>query len=331
MKVDEKGYIVEPEELNQEYESAQFLILTHQILSDNRLSDFQKLLFSAITGLCREKGYCWASNAYFEKFFNKGHSQVEAGIKKLDDLGYIRREIVYKKKQDKDGNTIVTKQVAYRKIFIVLDFQNQEGGILKNQEEIYNNITNNIANNNNITKVILSSLDEPESSSLNEINNLDNINNKENECVVDFLVEEDTKTFSNSGAEPAEEKKSVKRKGGLAPLIDEIENFFKKDMYPEINILLNNYLHCYIGCRKLPSLDKWQNMLKDLINYSSISLPGVSGKKLNTQVAIQIVEKAIAGKDGAPFTEFDDIYHYGSNNNVMEPHFNLNQTFTEGY
>lgn len=52
MKVDEKGYIVEPEELNQEYESAQFLILTHQILSDNRLSDFQKLLFSAITGLC---------------------------------------------------------------------------------------------------------------------------------------------------------------------------------------------------------------------------------------------------------------------------------------
>ncbi|MGM9543561.1 MAG: helix-turn-helix domain-containing protein [Romboutsia timonensis] len=328
MNIDENGYIIEPEELNQEYESSRFLIITYEVLADNRLTDFQKLLFSAITGLCRQNGYCWASNAYFEKFFNKGQSQVSNGISKLVELGYLKREMVYKRKQEKSGKIIVTKQISYRKLFVVLDtnhntpiMENHNTPILENHKQIYNPIINNISNNN--TNVLL--LGEQDNSPINnnENNNINNIN----DCIDDVLVEDNLTKSSEAASEPPKPK----RKGGLAPLIDEIENTFNKKQYPELNQKLNTYLHCYIGCRKLPSLEKWKGMMQDLINYSSINLPGTLGKKLNTQVAIQIVEKAINGKDGAPFTEFDDIYHYGSNNNVMEPHFNLNQDFTKGY
>ena len=78
----------------------------------------------------------------------------------------------------------------------------------------------------------------------------------------------------------------------------------------------------------MPTPEKWKEMLNQLVEYSSISLPGTEGNKFIQNKAVQIVEKALNGKNGNPFIEFDDPR---KNNNVMEPHFNLNQDFTKGY
>lgn len=52
---DENGYVVEPKQQNQEYEASFFLLITQDVLFNKDLTDFQKLLYAAITGLCKKK------------------------------------------------------------------------------------------------------------------------------------------------------------------------------------------------------------------------------------------------------------------------------------
>lgn len=337
--IDENGYIIEEEELNQEYESSYFLILTSEVLEDERLTDFQKLLFAAITGLCKQRGYCWASNDYLEKKLHRKVTQVSTGISKLVELGYLNREIVYKRKQEANGKIVTTKQISYRKLTVNIPrknvennedqnrgiLENQNRGILENQNQINNNIINNYSNNKLLHN--LSSVEQQAASTEMDIkdNNYLEENKIKKDDVGDVVLEDNlNKDSKNAPVAPA-----AKPKGGLAPLIDEIDNFFSKETYPDINTALNQYLHCYIGCRRLPSLEKWKGMLKDLIEYSSSVIPGTSGKKINRGKALIIIEKASKGKDGAPFTEFDNLF--GSEGNEMEPQFNLNQEFKKGF
>ena len=329
MDLDENGYIIEPEETKQEYESSQFLLLTYDILVDDRLTDFQKLLFASITGLCRQKGYCWASNSYFEKLFNKSNTQVSTGISKLVELNYLTREMVYKRKAEKDGKITITKQISFRKLLVNINGEQNRGipekqnrGIPEKQNQIYNNIINNNTFN------LLHKLNGEQESSPSE-EELKIINNNENDVVDDILVEEDQVSKTAPAADVAPAKTN---KGGLAPLLDEVDLRYRK-LYPDVANILNNYAHSFIGRRRLPNLEKWKEMLDNLERYSSVKLIGASGMKFKPNCAIEIVQKALSGKDGAPFTEFDDLFGYGksSSNNVMEPQFNLNQDFTKGY
>lgn len=327
--IDENGYIIEPEELNQEYESSFFLMLTHDVLVDKRLSDFQKLLFAAITGLCRKNGYCWASNSYFEKLFGKGNTQVSTGISKLVELGYLKREIVYKKKEDKNGNIITTKQIAFRKLFIVLNMPNENTGIpenqntgsLENQKEIYNPIIDNPTSN------ILSKDNTLEDNTETVVQDLDSkfFNNIDDEIVNGNSsgIADDSASIPETPAEP-----SKKKKGGLAPLYDMVDGKYDKVNYPTLNAGLKTYLKAHLGIRRLPSEEKWEEMLKKLEEYSSVELPGAVGAKFLETKALEIVEKAIKGKNGVPYTDFDDIYH---STELKEPTFNLNRDFTKGY
>ena len=68
-------------------------------------------------------------------------------------------------------------------------------------------------------------------------------------------------------------------------------------------------------------------MIKKLQEYASVELSGASGKKFMENRALEIVKKAIDGKDGVPYTDFDDIYDKG----LMEPTFELNRDYTKGY
>lgn len=327
--VDENGYIIEPEQLNQEYQSSFFLMLRYDILVDTRLSDFQKLLYAAITGLCKQKGYCWASNAYFEKLFSKGNTQVSTGISKLVELGYIKREMSYKKKQDKNGNIITTKEIAFRKLFIVGLEPNQNTGIpenqntgsMENQKEIYNPIIDN-PTSNNISKDILIE-DNTETVVLNaeDFKELD----KENKSTVgnDSFSKDEEALIPKTPTAPTK-----KKKGGLAPLYDMVDDKYDKIKYPTLNVGLKTYLKAHIGKRRLPEIAKWKDMLRRLEIYSSVELPGTSGTKFMESKALEIVEKAINGKDGVPYLEFDDIYHSAE---LKEPTFNLNRDFTKGY
>lgn len=331
MSVDENGYVIEPEELELEPESSYFVVLTSEILYDRRINEFQKLLFAAVSGLCRKRGYCWAPNKHFEKLFDKSETQVSQGISKLVELGYLKREIIYKKKYDiKKQKYQETKQIAFRKLMVVINhentpiLENQHTGILENQKEINNNIINNIS----ISKDIEVSASET-SLSENKLNNNKDIKDKLNR---EYLVNSDT-TFSNTReAQPGELKEEtfdiLKDKKGLGPLLNITQEVFPRSTFPDLYNVINNYLHAYIGHRHLPTPEKWKEMLNQLVKYSSISLPGTEGNKFIQNKAMQIVEKALNGKNGNPFTEFDDPR---KNNNVMEPHFNLNQDFTKGY
>ena len=301
MQKDENGYIIEQEELEQEYESSYFLMLTIDVLADQRLTDLQKLLYAAITGLCRSRGYCWASNAYFEKLFNKKNTQISTGISKLVELGYIKREIVYKKKEIENGEIITTKQIAYRKLSIILNsvnqntpiLENQNTPILENQKEINNNLINNISSNN----IKLLEVESGDSTIVEEKIIIDN------EIV--SKMEDVSSAPKKAGAAP---EQPAKKKGGLAPLIDAINIKYDKVKFPRLNELLLVYLRAHLGRRRLPSLEKWKDMLDRLDNYSSIQLVGASGTKFLENNALAIVEKAINAKGDAPYPDFDDIF-----------------------
>ena len=196
-------------------------------------------------------------------------------------------------------------------------------------EENFGNINNkDINNKDSLSKDKEVSVNET-SLRENKINNNKDIKDKLNG---EYLVSSDTRLSNTREAQPGELKEEtfdlLKDKKGLGPLLNMAEEVFPRSTFPDLYNVINNYLHAYIGHRHLPTPEKWKEMLNQLIEYSSISLPGTEGNKFIQNKAVQIVEKALNGKNGNPFTEFDDPR---KNNNVMEPHFNLNQDFTKGY
>lgn len=132
---------------------------------------------------------------------------------------------------------------------------------------------------------------------------------------------------SETGPKHAAESPSKKKgKGGLAPLYDMVDERFPKDKYEDINLASKAYLKAHIGGRHLPSEDKWNEMLEFLVNESSIEVAGTSGKKFLPTRAMLILEKAIKGKDGIPYTDFDTI-----DGGLREPTVETNQRIQMRY
>jgi hypothetical protein len=53
------------------------------------ISNGAKLLYGEITALCNEKGYCWASNAYFAKLYKVDARTIKRWIRELSDAKTI--------------------------------------------------------------------------------------------------------------------------------------------------------------------------------------------------------------------------------------------------
>lgn len=300
MEFDENGYVIEPEEKEQEYSSSQFLMLTYDILTDERLTDFERILYSAITGLCRKEGYCWASNAYIAKMLNKSESRVIDSITKLVNLGYLEREVVYKKKKDKDGKIITTKQVSFRKLFVVIN----NGGSVKNNTRgsVENNtlLDNNIINNpsiSNISKDILTNSATRAQDGKDEINNNTKMGNE-------VILEENV--FEKDFLEPAApvEEKPKKRKQGvnLAPYIDAIKDYYIA--YKDISNALTNYVIQVNRQRAVWTLEEWHEVLDYLYNSTSISIPGTKGRKVMVNQVLEKIEFALKGNGTTPYMDF---------------------------
>lgn len=161
-------------------------------------------------------------------------------------------------------------------------------------------------------------------------NNIEDKNGKED-------GKEDSKIFSGKADDSASilktpaaaegVEKPNKVKGGLGPLYDIVTKMVPVEIYPTLNAALKTYLKAYLGIRRLPSPEKWEDMIRKLQEYASVELSGASGKKFIENRALEIVKKATDGKDGVPYTDFDDIYDKG----LMEPTFELNRDYTKGY
>jgi uncharacterized phage protein (TIGR02220 family) len=73
-----------------------YAIIPANVRYDKDLPPNAKLLYGEITALCNEKGYCWAGNSYFSELYGKNKSTIARWIQKLEEKGYITREVIYK-------------------------------------------------------------------------------------------------------------------------------------------------------------------------------------------------------------------------------------------
>lgn len=73
-----------------------YAIIPANIRYDKALTPNAKLLYGEITALCNEKGYCWATNAYFAELYQVSTKSISLWIKSLVDKGYLHSRIKYK-------------------------------------------------------------------------------------------------------------------------------------------------------------------------------------------------------------------------------------------
>jgi hypothetical protein len=76
-----------------------YAVIPANVRYDPSLPANAKLLYGEITALCSEKGFCWASNNYFAKLYNKDKGTISRWISQLIDQGYIQTEV-----DKEDGN-----------------------------------------------------------------------------------------------------------------------------------------------------------------------------------------------------------------------------------
>jgi len=76
-----------------------FAIIPATIRYDKSLSPNAKLLYGELTALCKKEGYSWATNKYFANLYQVDRSSISHWIKKLEEAGYIRIEIIYDQAQ----------------------------------------------------------------------------------------------------------------------------------------------------------------------------------------------------------------------------------------
>ena len=82
-----------------------YAIIPANVRYDKELTPNAKLLYGEITALTNEKGYCWATNAYFAELYSTTNRSVSKWISQLEARGYID---VYQKRGQK-GVTIERK------------------------------------------------------------------------------------------------------------------------------------------------------------------------------------------------------------------------------
>lgn len=157
-------------------------------------------------------------------------------------------------------------------------------------------------------------------------NNIEDKNGKEDSKIFSGKADDSASILKTPAAAEGVEKPN-KVKGGLGPLYDIVTKMVPAEIYPTLNAALKTYLKAHLGIRRLPSPEKWEDMIRKLQEYASVELSGASGKKFIENRALEIVKKATDGKDGVPYTDFDDIYDKG----LMEPTFELNRDYTKGY
>ncbi|UDM73284.1 helix-turn-helix domain-containing protein [Vagococcus fluvialis] len=73
-----------------------YAIIPAQVRYSKNLIPNSKLLYGEITALSNEKGYCWASDNYFQKLYGVGKSTIQNWLRSLEKEGFISREVKYK-------------------------------------------------------------------------------------------------------------------------------------------------------------------------------------------------------------------------------------------
>lgn len=117
-------------------------IIPSNVRYDKRLTPNAKLLYSEITALCNDKGYCWANNKYFADLYEVSTTSISKWISSLIEFGYLTSTINYK-----EG----TKEILHRYLRLVIyPIEEKLNTPIKEKLKDNNTINNNTINNNNI-------------------------------------------------------------------------------------------------------------------------------------------------------------------------------------
>lgn len=80
-----------------EHKKSYYAIIPANVRYDKRLKANAKLLYGEVTALSNEKGFCWASDKYFMDLYGVSRISIQNWLKSLEENGYIKREVTYKK------------------------------------------------------------------------------------------------------------------------------------------------------------------------------------------------------------------------------------------
>lgn len=123
-----------------------YAIIPANVRYDKRLSPLTRLIYGEITALSNEKGYCFATNAYFANLYSMSNVSISRCISELKEHNYIR--VVYDiKEKNVDKRKIYINNTENKKLESEeLNKKNEklENEELKNNEEITNNKEINI-------------------------------------------------------------------------------------------------------------------------------------------------------------------------------------------
>lgn len=120
-----------------------YSIIIAEVRYDKRLKANAKLLYSEITALTNQKGYCYASNRYFAELYGVSKITISNWISQLVKYGYITSQLEYK-----EG----TKQIINRYIRLTKEGVNEKIKTPVNQIVKVN--TKQINNKLNINKTV---------------------------------------------------------------------------------------------------------------------------------------------------------------------------------
>ena len=85
--MDDKQMSMVPEETEK---PSYWAVLPAAIRYDPEIPASAKLLYAEISSLTDSRGYCWASNAYFERLYDLSERTIVRLIRALENAGYIR-------------------------------------------------------------------------------------------------------------------------------------------------------------------------------------------------------------------------------------------------
>lgn len=118
-----------------------YAIIPATVRYDNNLKSTEKLLYGEITTLANKNGYCYAQNKYFADLYNVTAVSVSRWISHLQELGYIKTEVIRNE----------NKEIVSRNIYIVdMPYyqKSQSPYIQKSIEGINKNVKDNNINYN---------------------------------------------------------------------------------------------------------------------------------------------------------------------------------------
>ena len=129
-----------------------YAIIPANVRYNDNLTPNAKLLYGEITALCNEKGFCWASNAYFSQLYKVSKVSISKWINQLKENDFIKIQYII------DNKKIQQRKIKITPLKEILTPLTKVNDPLKEKlkDNIYSTINNNTINNSLTSKNVKS-------------------------------------------------------------------------------------------------------------------------------------------------------------------------------